>query len=130
MAGLNVSQVFETGIWVFHVGSSTAYREGCVNITGRTGVAVYIARSFSVLPGIFTERLLFVFGSSGFLRPSSPLSPSPLLYTHTHTPLIVPTTSLVSYRRQPFNQLLLLLYGCRDSRIVCACLLSEEKTQM
>lgn len=27
VAGLNVSQVFETGIWVFHVGSSAVYRE-------------------------------------------------------------------------------------------------------
>lgn len=36
VAGLNVSQVFETGIWVFHVGSSAVYRseECCVNIAG------------------------------------------------------------------------------------------------
>lgn len=132
LAGPNVSQVFETGIWVFHVGSSAAYGSeeaalispgsgggGGEEESGEGGSEGEAKQSdagagrgaAAASDRHFAEHILFpdCFGGAGLSPLLSPPPPSPLpTHTHTQIPLIVLTTSFVNYpQRQPFNQLLL-----------------------
>lgn len=103
VAGLNVSQVFETGIWVFHVGSSAAYgsEEAALISPGSGGGggeesgeggsggeaepsgAGACRGAAAASDRHFAEHILFpdCFGGAG-LSPPSFSSSSPPLHTH------------------------------------------------
>lgn len=123
LAGPNVSQVFETGIWVFHVGSSAAYgsEEAALILPGSGGGGGGEEESGEGGSGgeaeqsgagagrgaaaasdrHFAEHILFpdCFGGAGLSPPpfSSSSSSSPLpLPTHIHTHTQIPLIVLTT----------------------------------